>query len=181
MLSKEIIRKEVKAMWLTLSPEQRQEQSCLLWQQLEELQPFASATDAMLFHSLPDEPNTLPILHKWHNTKQLWLPAIVGDELEVRPYNSPIELTVGAYGISEPTTSAHALPQEAVVIVPAVAFDRSGNRLGRGKGYYDRFLADNGVIKIGVALDFQLYNQLPTLPHDIAMDIVVTPSEVIYM
>ncbi len=181
MLSKEAIRREVKEQWRTLSHEQRQRTSCLLWQQLEGLQPFASATDVMLFHSLPDEVDTSCVLHKGHSSKQLWLPAIVDNELEVRPYNSTSELTVGAYGISEPTTSAHPLPHNIVVVVPAVAFDRLGNRLGRGKGYYDRFLADKEALKIGVGLDFQLYDQLPTQPHDIAMDIVVTPSEVIYV
>ncbi len=169
-------------MWRTLSPEQRQGASLQLWQQLQQLSQLVTATDVMLFHSLHDEADTLPLLEMWHKNKQLWLPAVVGNDIEIRPYNASCAMAVGAYGINEPITEAHTtLPKGAVAIVPAVAFDRCGNRLGRGKGYYDRFLADYEVVKIGVALDFQLYNQLPTHPHDIAMDIIVTPSEVIYV
>ena len=59
--------------------------------------------------------------------------------------------------------------------MPAVAFDRRGGRLGRGKGFYDRLLESTRAAKIGVGYEFQLLDQLPTEPHDVPMDIVITP------
>ncbi len=67
----------------------------------------------------------------------------------------------------------------AVLIVPGVAFDRLGNRLGRGKGYYDRFLADipaNQIFTIGIGLDSQVFDQIPVDEHDQCMNMIRTPS-----
>ena len=67
-----------------------------------------------------------------------------------------------------------------MIIVPAVAFDFNKNRLGRGKGFYDRLLSQaTNAIKIGVGYDFQIFETIPTEPHDIPMDIVITPNHVI--
>ena len=59
-----------------------------------------------------------------------------------------------------------------------MAFDKSCNRLGRGKGYYDSLLKNTNAIKIGICYDFQLFESIPTEPHDIKMDIVITPSHI---
>ena len=61
-------------------------------------------------------------------------------------------------------------------LVPGLAFDRSGNRLGRGKGYFDRFLKNlpGAVKKIGLAYDFQILESIPTFPHDIPVDLVIS-------
>ena len=61
-------------------------------------------------------------------------------------------------------------------MVPAVAYDRKGNRLGRGKGFYDRLLKTTKATKIGVGYEFQLFDELPTEPHDVAMDIIITQN-----
>ena len=63
-----------------------------------------------------------------------------------------------------------------MIIVPAVAYDRQGNRIGRGKGYYDRLLRKTRAMKIGVAYDFQLFDEIEVEPHDIPVDIVITES-----
>lgn len=94
------------------------------------------------------------------------------------------DLCVGHFGILEPCASTiHEVPLNAidVVIVPGVAFDRQGGRLGRGGGYYDRFLASlpSHVQKIGLAFAFQVVPYVPQLPHDVAMDMLVTEEGVI--
>ena len=89
-------------------------------------------------------------------------------------------LSFGRFGILEPSATAPILPlnQLDFVLVPGVAFDLSGRRLGRGKGFYDRLLAEtnNACIKCGVALEEQLVAVIPAEPHDIAMDFILTPS-----
>lgn len=89
-------------------------------------------------------------------------------------------LSFGRFGVLEPAPTAPMLPlnQLDFVLVPGVAFDASGNRLGRGKGFYDRLLAEtnNSCIKCGVALEEQLVPTIPSEPHDIAMNFILTPS-----
>ena len=89
-------------------------------------------------------------------------------------------LSFGRFGILEPPAAAPAIPlnQLDFVLVPGVAFDSSGRRLGRGKGFYDRLLAEtnNACIKCGVALEEQLVAAIPAEPHDISMNFVLTPS-----
>ena len=65
-----------------------------------------------------------------------------------------------------------------IVIVPGVAFDKKYNRMGYGKGYYDRFLKDMTALKIGVCHSFQLVDEIPSEPHDIKMDMIVTEREI---
>lgn len=88
------------------------------------------------------------------------------------------QLESGRFGISEPKIDclkfSEKLHSPAVILVPGLAFDVQGNRLGRGKGYYDRFLSDNAsLVKIGICYDFQLISDVPTEPHDIKMDYVI--------
>lgn len=89
-------------------------------------------------------------------------------------------LSFGRFGILEPSPAAPTLPlnQLDFVLVPGVAFDASGNRLGRGKGFYDRLLAQttNACIKCGVALEEQLVAAIPSESHDISMNFILTPS-----
>ena len=93
----------------------------------------------------------------------------------VRRYSGKADLQEGAFGIMEPCgelfTDYEAID---VAIIPGMAFDRHGNRLGRGKGYYDRFLPllPTRVFKIGVCFPFQLLDDIPMEEHDIKMDVV---------
>ena len=66
------------------------------------------------------------------------------------------------------------------MIVPAVAYDRRGNRVGRGKGYYDRLLADTSATRIGIAYDFQLVDEIDVEPHDVGVDMVITDTRLLY-
>ncbi|MDR1775817.1 MAG: 5-formyltetrahydrofolate cyclo-ligase [Actinomycetes bacterium] len=96
------------------------------------------------------------------------------------------DLRAGAYGIAEPahTDPVYHPDRLDVILVPGLAFDRAGHRLGYGKGYYDRLLAmrppgQTRPVTIGISYDETLFQALPTDPHDIAVDLVVTPTETI--
>ena len=86
---------------------------------------------------------------------------------------------MGSFHIEEPTGDDLIDPDKLELIVtPGVAFDSKGNRLGRGKGYYDRLPATTKATKIGVAYHFQIVDELPAEPHDVPMDIVITDRTV---
>jgi 5-formyltetrahydrofolate cyclo-ligase len=95
-------------------------------------------------------------------------------------------LLPGAFGILEPPVSSAIIPlnQLDFVLVPGVAFDLSGRRLGRGKGFYDRLLANvnsSDCIKCGIAADEQIVAGIPAEPHDISMDLLLTPTRCLVM
>jgi len=120
--------------------------------------------------------------------KTLFVPWCDGDELRLFRLQSINELQPGAFGIPEPKHELRLLPDRQidsakidVVFLPGLAFDAQGGRLGQGKGYYDRLLesVSQNCILIGLAFDVQLIEEVPTEPHDIKMDLIVTESEVI--
>ena len=104
------------------------------------------------------------------------MPVVAGNDLELRAYTGPADLAVGAYGIEEPT-GALFTDYAAIdfIAVPGVAFDRRGNRLGRGKGYYDRLLPRiPSAYKAGICFPFQIVEEVPAEPFDIRMDEIIT-------
>lgn len=136
---------------------------------------FQKATTVLLYHSLKDEVQTHSFIEKWSGEKRIILPVVVGDELELRLYTGPQDLAVGAYGISEPTGEIFTDYESIdLAIVPGVAFDTAGHRLGRGKGYYDRLLPHIEAFKIGICFPFQLIEEVPAEPFDICMNTIIT-------
>ena len=138
-----------------------------------------AAHTVMMFASLPDEVNSIETL-EWlrHADKQVLLPIVVSDtEMRLKIYNGPASLREGSFHILEPTGDNYEECEPIdVAIVPGMAFDHHGHRLGRGKGYYDRFLSRVQTYKIGVCFDFQLLEEVPCNPHDITMNEVIFDS-----
>ncbi|GHT10845.1 hypothetical protein FACS1894170_03630 [Planctomycetales bacterium] len=113
----------------------------------------------------------------------LAVPLIRGNDIIPIRLESMNELAAGQYGILEPLPSIADSPLRQVsttdidvVFVPGLAFDRSGNRLGRGKGYYDRFLRQlkPEAVKIGLAFECQIFDKIPTDSNDVQLDGIVT-------
>lgn len=155
-----------------------QSQSAEILAALEAHPAFGAASTVLLYHSLPDEVDTHAFVRKWSTMKRILLPVVVGDNLELRVYTGPADLTTGAYGIEEPTGARFAdYGAIDLIVVPGVAFDRNGNRLGRGKGYYDRLLPRiPSAYKVGICFPFQIVDEVPAEPFDVRMDEVVTKT-----
>lgn len=95
-----------------------------------------------------------------------------------REYNTQTKLQKNRYGIIEPSVDAPVL-EPTIVIIPMVAFDRQRNRLGYGGGYYDKYLENKDVLKVGVAFSSQEMDHIPSDPHDIRMDKIITEDFVL--
>lgn len=150
-----------------------------VFSQLEKTAAFMMADNILMYHSLPDELSTIRFLKKWHDRKRFFLPRVNGVNLDLLPYEES-RLELGSFHIEEPTGEDYAdVDDIELMIIPAVAFDRKGNRLGRGKGFYDRLLATSKATKIGVGYEFQLFDSIPSEPHDVAMDMVITQKTLI--
>lgn len=166
------------------------QQSADILAALEAHPAFRAANTVLLYHSLKDEVDTHEFIRKWSDRKHKWsdqkqklsdqkrilLPVVVGNELELRLYTGPQDMAIGAYGIEEPTGEVFTDYAEIdFIAVPGVAFDRNGNRLGRGKGYYDRLLPHiPSAYKAGICFPFQLVEEVPAEPFDIQMDTIIT-------
>lgn len=88
------------------------------------------------------------------------------------------DIVTGKFGVREPAPHCAKIPLNSIdlVLVPGLAFDLQGNRLGRGQGFYDRLLSQVSGVKCGVGYDFQLREEVPTEPHDAKVDFIFTPS-----
>lgn len=176
-MNKEEIRNQVKARKSLLSAIEKAQAALAVFSRLEQSAAFALAENILLYHSLPDELSTREFLDRWSGRKRFFLPRVNGLNLEILPYDRS-RMALGAFHIEEPQGEDTAdISQIELVVVPAVAYDRRGNRVGRGKGYYDRLLASTGATKVGVGYDFQLIDgDIPAEPHDVAVDMVITES-----
>ena len=154
----------------------RKLQSANILTALEAHPAFRAANTILLYHSLGDEVDTHTFIKKWSSEKRILLPVVVGDDLELRIYTGPDDMTTGSYGIEEPTGEVFT-DYAAIdfIVVPGVAFDRKGNRLGRGKGYYDRYLPRcTRAVKLGVAFEAQRVDKAAVDAHDEKLDGFVT-------
>lgn len=162
-----------------LSAEERTAQSELILSQLEKMTAFREAKTVLLYYPKNNEVDVLPLFKRYKRDKVLLLPVTHRNGMTANPYEGNDKMHRGKVGIPEPTTP----PFEGnidVIIVPAVAFDKQGNRLGRGGGYYDRFLKKQShATFIGVGYDFQLVDEVPVRKHDQKMHRIILPSQTI--
>lgn len=157
----------------TFTPSQLDEMSRGVMQLLERHPLFVASHTVLLFHSLPDEVSTHDLISRYTSEKQIILPTVVGSELQLHRFDGTY--TTGAFGISEADGPVLTdLSTIDLAVIPGVAFDPSGNRLGRGKGYYDRLLPHLSCPLIGVCFPFQLVDHIPVEPHDMKMTEVIT-------
>lgn len=148
--------------------------SARIFAKVEQLSVFEHATTILCYYSLPDEVQTVAFLGRWHAVKELVLPEVLGDELILRRFR-PDSLRVGYKNIVEPHDTAIVDPADIdLAIVPGMAFDDNRNRLGRGKGFYDRLLPQLHCTTIGVGFNFQIVPNVPTEPLDKQLDLVIT-------
>ena len=148
---------------------------------IEKMPAWQQAQHILCYWSLPDELPTHETVQRWLEAgKTIYLPRVKGDDLEIVPYHGPQSLDDNnKFHIGEPVGNAVDSSCLELIIVPAVALDHKRNRLGRGKGFYDRLLSTTTCTTIGVACDFQLVDEVPVEDHDRPLDCVVTSDGVI--
>lgn len=174
MQEKKSIRKENKQKVATLEGNIRKEKEKLIFKKLEFDPKFIAAQYILLFSSLPDEVNTHRFIKKWQRKKNIYLPVVQGENLIIKAYNKGDKLSKGAFNILEPKNNNKINLEELdLIIVPGTAFDLQGNRMGRGKGYYDRLLKENKNYTIGICYAEQIVDIIPFEKHDVAMNKII--------
>lgn len=173
-MDKKELRSHIKALKRQHTKVSLIEQSSLILNKLESHKDFIEAKTVMLYSSLPDEVQTIEFIEKWRHKKRIILPTVVGDDIIPVELTDDTDFAIGDFNILEPQNKPYNGSYD-LIIVPGVAFDKYGNRIGRGKGYYDRFLSKHMDIKrIGICFDFQLIERVPTEDNDIRMHEIIS-------
>lgn len=177
-MTKKELRAAMRRKNLGITPSERAAASGRIFARAELSEAFGRARTVGVFCSLAGEPDTSEALARWSAAgRRLAVPRVEGDVIRFYEYD-PRTMRPGAFGIVEPGPEARLCePRELdLVIVPGTAFTAAGARMGRGRGYYDKYLAQPEVhaVKIGVCYAHQLVGELPSEPHDVAMDCVIT-------
>lgn len=153
---------------------------------LMELKEFREARVVMLYTPIPLEVDCIELaLSAWQDDKTVLLPKVDWSQrhmLALQCRSLDDEMVMGRHGIDEPA-GGEPWPLEEIdfIVVPALAYDRHGNRLGRGGGFYDKFLASGGMRAVTCGLGFaqQVLDRLPTTSTDYPLDLLVTDEEVL--
>lgn len=149
---------------------------------LELTEVFQNAKVVLAYYSMSDEVSTHEWIKKYCLQKHFLLPVVNNGELILKKYVSEESMSTSAYGIKEPvgvTFTESEYGKIDLVIVPGVAFDRTLNRLGRGKGFYDRLLPKIKAPKTAICFDFQVFDNIPVSQGDIKMNMIVCQNEII--
>lgn len=142
---------------------------------LEKHQIFIASKIVALYWSLPDEVSTHNLIIKWHQHKTILLPSIQDDSVILKEFRGSEDLVAGQkFRIPEPSGSVfNDFTSIDLIVVPGMAFDKNFNRMGRGRGFYDRLLPELQCPKIGLCYPFQYFDKIPSESHDIKVDDII--------
>jgi 5-formyltetrahydrofolate cyclo-ligase len=182
MASKSALRTQVRRLLGAMPPATLAAASTEIRGRVQSHPRWLSARIVALYSALPTEPDLAPLVST--PGKTVCLPRISGDTLAFHHCPSPAQLRPGPWALLEPDPAlCTSVPagQINLLLIPGLAFTRTGARLGRGRGFYDRFLAltDPKATKIGICFDLQLLETLPTEIHDHQLDYLITESQTI--
>lgn len=186
MENKGDIRKMVLGLRDALTDNEIEAKSGLIIGRLKELGEFREASTVMVYLSFGSEVRSDDLIRwGWEKGKRIVIPLCRPEGRGLTPclLDDFAELEIGHYGIREPKAgNIRSLPRGEIdaILVPAVAFDRLGYRVGYGGGYYDRFLLEvPRAVRIGVAFCCQIVAEVPADPHDVPVNWIVTEEEII--
>ncbi|NLL56182.1 MAG: 5-formyltetrahydrofolate cyclo-ligase [Clostridiales bacterium] len=173
ILQRNIVNKRLQKLYL------RQEYSNIIAKKILSLENYLQAKSIMVYLALPKEVDTKLILADAFNKKETICVPVTKEKLHLVKIDKETELKKGKFNVLEPGYGDE-IDDVDIAIIPMVAFDAKCNRLGHGKGYFDKFLQDKKCFKIGIAFEKQKFFRLSIMPNDIKMDMVVTEKKIYY-
>ena len=175
MTDKSALRREVRARLAVLDADEKRLRSQYICDEVKKHLAVSGARVVALFSPLGYEPDIWPLVESLASTVSVVLPRVEGDVMNFYVYDRN-SMAVGSFGINEPQNGVQVEACEIdAVVVPGLAFTVDGARMGRGKGFYDKYLSQSefSALKIGVCYSEQLVPNIPTEPHDVSMDVVI--------
>jgi 5-formyltetrahydrofolate cyclo-ligase len=180
-MDKQSIRIESLAKRRALKQEAVAQSSRLILNKLLSLKVLKNAKNIMLYWAIDNEVNIADIVKALGPNKKYFLPKILDNIIQPTQFVSEQELVAGKYNVFEPRDIQQNIDIKELdlILVPGVCFDYCGNRLGYGKGYYDNLLAKARGSIIGIAYDWQVYQEIPAEKFDVPVQLIVTDNQII--
>lgn len=181
-MDKRELRKYIRTVKSTVPFYEKQSRSLAILSKVEQMHEFVNAKTVLLYWAMEDEVQTQTFVERWYQSKTILLPCVDGDDLLLRQFTGRHSMQKGEqFGIEEPVGPLFTkLDAIDMIVVPGVAFDKCKNRMGRGRGFYDRLLKSTpNACKVGIAFDFQMVDAVPTESFDVKMDKVVSESLIV--
>ncbi len=183
-MTKDEIRQEIKQRKEMLTHDQIIKKSEIIVQHFTALSEYDNCSQLILYASFNQEVNTLPLINQaLRDGKKVALPKVMGKDIEFFYITAFSETAISTMGIPEPDTLKKIeliSDRTNLILVPGLAFDRTGNRIGYGKSYYDAYFTGKSgkadFLKIAFAYDFQVYDSIPVESHDVKIDWLITEN-----
>lgn len=163
----------------------REQKSLEIKKRLENSELFQNADHILFYYTHGSEVDTIPLINKWADKKNIYLPKLKNEEEFIAlPFCNFDTLEKNLYGIPEPIQKKEDGKYEKkldLIIIPGSAFDKNCNRLGMGKGFYDRYLNSNpNIPKIALAFEEQILDKVPKDTYDVPVDFIITDQNIYY-
>ena len=182
MNDKASIRKEIKTRINQLGGAVRSDYSDIIFNKLVNLPEYINSEKIFVYISFDNEVHTQDLIaYSLSNSKRVFVPNINGKIMNMVEIHKHTEFTMNDYGIVEPLCdmSCNYEGEIDMVIMPLIGYDRAKSRLGRGGGFYDKFLSGRDCIKVAIAFSMQEVDKQIVEPHDIPADIIINEKEII--
>ena len=180
MEEKKAIRKQIFAARKAHTDAQIEEWSRKITETFVSLEEYKKCSRIFAYADYNHEVMTRYMIEAaWNDGKEVAVPKVVGQDMVFYKLTDFAQLEKGYFGIPEPARGEIVQWEEALMIMPGVAFDRANHRVGYGGGFYDRFLEKHTKVRrVAVAFEFQMMPEVPTEPTDISPEIIVTEKEI---
>lgn len=180
-MNKEEIRKKVKEERNKLSEEFIDINSKKIAEKLFNMDVYKKVESIYIYMNFEKEVSTKEIIiDSLNKGKKVAIPKIANEVMEFYYISNIEDVSIGYYGIEEPIGTKLAKEENSLIIMPGVVFDKKKNRIGHGKGYYDKYLAKKNIEnKIALAFDFQVLEEIPFENHDLIPDIIITEKTIV--
>ncbi|GMV52240.1 MAG: 5-formyltetrahydrofolate cyclo-ligase [Chlorobi bacterium] len=180
-MTKDEIRAAVRTKRSAMTAQQKETWDLIIFERAHKQRAFQLAKAIHVYMSTSAEIQTNPFIeYAWGTGKDVYVPVMIGSaDLTHVKVSRDTEWSTGSHGIPEPidvreSVQASFFDPTCCIVVPVVAFNEQCDRLGYGKGYYDRFLSQADATKIGLAYEFQKTPQMPVDEHDVPLDCIAT-------
>lgn len=180
-MTKEKLRKQVLAMRKRVPELMLRQRSGIIVQKLVQSEAYEKANSIWTYISLPGEVETFSLIERaWRDGKEVAVPKVEGDELVFRVIDDWNEVEEGYFHVLEPVNRRISFEQDALLVMPGLAFDLKCNRLGYGRGFYDRFLTEHtGHPTVALSFDFALFEDIPHEDSDIRPECIITDRRIL--
>jgi len=183
-MTKPDLKRSLRTERIQMSERVVREKSLRIYRQLIDMPAYQLARCIACYVSIKNEVDTRVVIQNAIGSgKQVGVPVTREDgDMDFQAIAGLSDLRLVHYGLREPVPDSQKvlLPHTIdVILIPGIAFDRVGHRIGSGGGYYDRFLVRTEAVRIGLSYSFQIIDRVPAEPHDVKMDLIITEDEVI--